>query len=875
MAEEISAGKLFVELLVKDEKYGPQLRSAMAELDNFRAKVVRSGQESANAVKPIATAFSMVTDAEKRQVAAVIASTATEKARAAALGITVAELRRVDAALKSQTASTSAATAAAKGHTAAIQSVGVSTEQARGAAQNLRFQLFDVVQQLAAGQNPLMIANQQGFQIAQAFSAGGSAASTFTAALGPLGPAFTAIAASIGPVSIALAALVDAYSFVSLAMQENYEAGQGVIDSQLRAAKAVKATEDQIKAAAKAWRDYNSDLMDVEVREAVLSGALTEDEAKALTAQQQALARYAPEIERLGKEWASASTELAAYQAQYGRGRDVDKMAEADKKIQELTPRVAELAADLEARKTEAYELAGRLGQLVIKEGKAKEEGKDATKAMKDAARAAEDYASALAKIGDVTDDSAQRRSATVAEMTPSNPVEQKAAKATEAARKRAQDELDKVDAALADALAAATTMGGEMGAAMAAEAQSASADARRAIAKEYSASLDAAAKEAVDTERDAARKRVDQERATVDAKVGTQEEYLASISEIEKKIADIQRERVMVDVDYARLSADERLAIEEKLQADIAGLREDAAEAERRRSAQVAKDAVGAIEGIVGRLQSLLNDVAGQQKDTIRDIDQQLEADANARKKREEGVALSAAEQESLLTYAKKKELRERREAEQKAAMEVFEAQQALALISIAISTATAVMQAFAQLGPIAGAIAGVVITGIGIAQAAIVANQKPPEFHVGGMVTAEDRRASPGRSTGRAVTTELEVGEGIVVGRTVQALGGAQFIERLNVDPFGAISEAARRLPSPPAIPSLSRLGGSGPPQVSPAIVAAGQVGQNQPLVIVSKIGERTFDSVLATGINSGRTPQVKRSMRRMIGTTVGLER
>ncbi len=61
--------------------------------------------------------------------------------------------------------------------------------------------------------------------------------------------------------------------------------------------------------------------------------------------------------------------------------------------------------------------------------------------------------------------------------------------------------------------------------------------------------------------------------------------------------------------------------------------------------------------------------------------------------------------------------------------------AEKAQAIFSIAISTAKAIMQALAQLGPIAGGIAAGVIGGIGIAQTAIVAS-KPIPLAKGGLV-------------------------------------------------------------------------------------------------------------------------------------------
>lgn len=875
MSEQISAGKLFVELLVKDAQYGPALRKAMTELDAFRSKAESSATAAAAKVQPLATAFNNVTEAEKRHVAAVVASNAAEQARAQALGVTVAQLRQVDAALKAETASAAAAAAAAKSHGAAVAGASVSVGQAEGAAQNLRAQMFDVVQQLSAGQNPLMILNQQGFQIAQALQSGGSAAATFKAALGPLAPILSGIASVAGPLAVVLAALATVYSELTLAEQEHYEATQGVIDSQLRAAKAIKATEDQIKAANKAWNDYNADLMDAEVREAVLSGALTEDEAAALRAQQQAMSRYAPEIERLGKEWAAATTELAAYEAMYASGK-FERMREAEPKIRELTPIVAKLSSELDQKKTEASELAARLGQLTIKEGEADERGKTASKAMKDAAAAAKAYADALERIQSIG--GAAGNKATLARFESlggDNPAERAFFKSQEEARQRAEASAEKARKALDDGLAEAAVIGGAVGETMAIELRAAYADTERLLLDEMVASLDEAEQKAYDAQKSAAAKRLDADAAEVSIRVNTQKEYADTVSEIERRLLEVFSERARVQTDYARLSADERLAIEQKLTDEMDALQERATQAAIERNKRVAESAKSTISSVISQAQTVFGQLYDSASESISEIDEVLEADAEARKKRAEGVVLSAEEQQEILTTAEKRELEKRRSQQQDAALASFRAQQALSAVTIAMNTAAAIMKAVAELGPIAGAIAGVAIGALGAVQLGLVLSEQPPEFHVGGVVSENDRGRSPGRSTARAVTTELEVGEGVLVGRAVSALGGPEAIDRLNFDPYGAIASLSSRIGSVPGLGptrfSARSMSVGGPP---PAAGQAAARTPDRPIVVVSKIGERTFDTILASGIQGGRTPQVKRSMRRMIGSTVGLE-
>lgn len=89
--------------------------------------------------------------------------------------------------------------------------------------------------------------------------------------------------------------------------------------------------------------------------------------------------------------------------------------------------------------------------------------------------------------------------------------------------------------------------------------------------------------------------------------------------------------------------------------------------------------------------------------------------------------------------------------------------------IAQIAINTAVAITQALAQLGPIAGAIAAVGITGVGIAQAAIVAGTDTPVFHTGGL--APDERSAV-----------VQPGEAVLTREAVKNAGGEEGINRQN---------------------------------------------------------------------------------------------
>jgi hypothetical protein len=101
-----------------------------------------------------------------------------------------------------------------------------------------------------------------------------------------------------------------------------------------------------------------------------------------------------------------------------------------------------------------------------------------------------------------------------------------------------------------------------------------------------------------------------------------------------------------------------------------------------------------------------------------------------------------------------------------------LFAIQKASAITSIVIDTATAIMRALAELGPVAGGIASGFITATGIAQVATVASQKPP-FHIGGIIPA-----APGR---QGVQINALPGEA-VLNRDATAGLGAEGVADLN---------------------------------------------------------------------------------------------
>ena len=101
--------------------------------------------------------------------------------------------------------------------------------------------------------------------------------------------------------------------------------------------------------------------------------------------------------------------------------------------------------------------------------------------------------------------------------------------------------------------------------------------------------------------------------------------------------------------------------------------------------------------------------------------------------------------------------------------------ASRAVAIFDIAVKTAQAVMTALAQLGPIAGGIAGGIITATGVAQAALVAAEPMPSFF-GGTSRIPGGRNSAGEGMVRA-----HAGEAVLNSRAAGNLG-RDIIDALN---------------------------------------------------------------------------------------------
>ena len=121
------------------------------------------------------------------------------------------------------------------------------------------------------------------------------------------------------------------------------------------------------------------------------------------------------------------------------------------------------------------------------------------------------------------------------------------------------------------------------------------------------------------------------------------------------------------------------------------------------------------------------------------------------------------------LEANAKAKE--EEKAIQNQAIADAHRVQQNINLAAIAMNTAPAVMQAWAQLGPIGAPLATAGILDLGATQAGLVSAQEPPTLHWGGM-------GKPDETMIRA-----RVGEGVLTPQGVQAIGGQEGLNAANM--------------------------------------------------------------------------------------------
>ena len=201
------------------------------------------------------------------------------------------------------------------------------------------------------------------------------------------------------------------------------------------------------------------------------------------------------------------------------------------------------------------------------------------------------------------------------------------------------------------------------------------------------------------------------------------------------------------------------------------------------REAAAAAKERAAANQAAIAQLTADLNSVAAESgaiiDQTVAELDAALnEAEALALRDQE---AIQGGISDSLGAVASLSSTLSDQLAEdnKKTALALFRTSQAAGLSQVAVNTAVAITKALAELGPIAGPIAGVGLGLAGAAQAAIIASTPAPSAHIGtGMPGSRDPLAPDERmSRGRRVLTTEASGPGGVLNSM-----GTQLINDVN---------------------------------------------------------------------------------------------
>lgn len=208
----------------------------------------------------------------------------------------------------------------------------------------------------------------------------------------------------------------------------------------------------------------------------------------------------------------------------------------------------------------------------------------------------------------------------------------------------------------------------------------------------------------------------------------------------------------------------------------------QEQAEAERE-AAAAAKERATANQAAIAQLTADLNSVAAESgaiiDQTVAELDAALnEVEALALRDQEAiqgGISNSLGAVASLSSTLSD----QLADDNKKTALALFRTSQAAGLSQVAVNTAVAITKALAELGPIAGPIAGVGLGLAGAAQAAIIASTPAPSAHIGtGMPGSRDPLAPDERmSRGRRVLTTEASGPGGVLNSM-----GTQLINDVN---------------------------------------------------------------------------------------------
>lgn len=269
----------------------------------------------------------------------------------------------------------------------------------------------------------------------------------------------------------------------------------------------------------------------------------------------------------------------------------------------------------------------------------------------------------------------------------------------------------------------------------------------------------------------------------------------------------DIARKKHMAELD-AHAEAHVAKLVEESLAVKV----EAAEEAQRAMEdiAASARDTIGQVLGSLHTFAGLAADAAGEaadrsmeRLDRIRGLLADLTAESMdastltgdalvaAYKRGEVGAEdLTEAQRKSIATVLSEQEAAAaaRARADRKAARAAWQTQQDLNIAQTFAAGAVALIQAFAQLGPVAGAIAGIGIAAATAASIATISSQKPA-FHSGGVVG--------GSANGQGeVSARLLPGEALLNRQATNAIGPSGVAALNSGASMGAVSLRIGRL-------------------------------------------------------------------------------
>jgi len=234
--------------------------------------------------------------------------------------------------------------------------------------------------------------------------------------------------------------------------------------------------------------------------------------------------------------------------------------------------------------------------------------------------------------------------------------------------------------------------------------------------------------------------------------------EVQEALRELEEEAADARREQF-----------EDALGLAEDLAASLIALAE---EVTRRRSEAVAEELAAEREGLAAK------------RDERKALEEELEAATSERARAQIQAELDAVETSIKLSKRRRDELK-------RDALAAFRAEKQAALAAVAFQTAAAVLKAFAIFGPppsplgISAAAAAVIEGGI---QAGLVASQKPPQFHAGGIAGAPSFTAGPDERN-----AILRQGEAVLDARTVDQVGRDRIQDALGRGPAAASSSGS----------------------------------------------------------------------------------